>query len=277
MSKNKNLFKIPKKDVKLDLPSIKSNIFEPNLFHQADLLYLPTSQFGYKYALTVVDVYNNILDAVALKNKTEKTIVNALETVYNKNKILGKPITLQMDSGTEFKNKTVKLFLNEQKIRPKYTLVNRHRQNANVENANYRLGKLILETQALKELETGKQSKAWHKNLNDYVKMLNDNVRSSKKVYYADGDVIGNDLLIEMLDLGTEVRKVLDYPISAHNKTRTDSKFRVGDIRFSPETYKIMHVILNPNTPILYMLNVKNHPNKIDTSVAYTRNQLQLI
>jgi hypothetical protein len=33
-------------------------VFEPNSIHQADLLFLPTEKFGFKYALVVVDTNN---------------------------------------------------------------------------------------------------------------------------------------------------------------------------------------------------------------------------
>jgi len=37
-----------------------------------------------------------------------------------------------------------------------------------------------------------------------------------------------------------------------------------------------MNIILNPKMPVLYMLNKLDKPNKIDSSVAYTRSQLLL-
>lgn len=278
MSKNKVLFKVPKKDIKDDLPHFKNNVYEPNVIHQADLLFLPTSEFGYKYALVVSDVFNNKIDAIALKDKNSMSIRNGLIKIYGKEKpILEYPFILTMDSGSEFKNKDVKDFLKEYEIRPKYNQINRHRQNAIVENANFRLGKLILEEQAEKELETGKISKSWHKQLDKYIDILNKKVRKNKNVYDPLEDVKSNSLFVEMLNEGDKVRKILDYPISAHNKKRVDNKFRAGDIRWSPEEYKIMHIIINPNMPILYMLNKKGFDNSLDTSTAYTRNQLQLI
>ena len=55
---------------------------------------------------------------------------------------------------------------------------------------------------------------------------------------------------------------------------RNDSKFRVGDIRWSKDIYLIKHIILNPNMPPMYMVNKLNHEDKIDNTVAYTINQL---
>ena len=47
-------------------------------------------------------------------------------------------------------------------------------------------------------------------------------------------------------------------------------------IRWSKDKFKIIHIILNPNTPVMYMLNKLDKPDKIDSSVAYTRSQLLL-
>ena len=107
-SKSNILFTVPKKDTRNDIPHIKNNIFKPFILHQADILYLPTSQFGFKYCLVCVDVYNSKIDAIAIKDKTANTIVKSLETIYTKNKILGLPITIQFDNVTEFNNKEVK-------------------------------------------------------------------------------------------------------------------------------------------------------------------------
>ena len=89
-------------------------------------------------------------------------------------------------------------------------------------------------------------------------------------------DIAGNKTLIELLNIGDTVHKILDYPIRANDDKRVGSVFRSGDIRFSKDKFKIIHIILNPKMPVLYMLNKLNEPNKIDSSVAYTRSQLLL-
>ena len=91
-------------------------------------------------------------------------------------------------------------------------------------------------------------------------------------------DILGNTKKksddIEILSLNQKVRKILDYPVNAHNNKRTDSKFRVGDIRWSKDIYLIKHIILNPNMPPMYMVNKLNQENKIHNTVAYTIDQL---
>jgi len=275
-SKSNILFTVPKKDSKDDMPHIKNNIFKPFILHQADILYLPTSQFGFKYCLVCVDVYNSKIDAVAIKDKNSNTIVKSLETIYTKHKILGLPITIQFDNGTEFNNKEVKSLMKKLETNIKFTLTNRHRQNAVVEKANKRLGTLILKFQAENELITKKKSTAWHKHLPKLIEFLNNNVKVNTNKYDPYADVAGNKEFIELLSIGNLVHKILDYPIRANDDKRVGSTFRSGDIRWSKDKFKITHVILNPKTPVMYMLNKLDEPNKIDGSVAYTRSQLLL-
>ena len=275
-SKSNILFTIPKKDTKDDMPHIKNNIFEPFILHQAHIFYLLTSQFGYKYCLVCVDVYNSKMDAVALKEKSSNAIVRGLKSIYLDNNILELPITIQFDSGKEFNNKEVKQLMKKLETNIKYTLTNRHRQNSIVEKANYKLGSLVLKFQAQNELLTKKKSTAWHKHLPKFVEFINSKIKKNTNKYDPLADVSGNKDMIEILSIGDSVHKILDYPIRANDDKRVGSTFRGGDIRWSKDKFKIMKIILNPKMPVMYMLNKLDKPNKIDGSVAYTRNQLLL-
>ena len=275
-SKSNILFTIPKKDTKDDMPHIKNNIYEPFILHQCDILYLPTSQFGFKYCLVCVHVYNSKMDAVALKDRNSKSIVKGLETIYLNHKILELPITIQFDNGSEFNNKDVKKLLKKWETNIKYTLTNRHRQNSIVEKANNKLGSLILKFQAENEIIKKKKSTAWHLYLNKFIEFLNKRITKNTNKYNPFEDVAGNKDFIEILNIGDKVHKVLDFPIRANDDKRVGSNFRSGDIRFSKDKFKIMNIILNPKMPVLYMLNKLDKPNKIDSSVAYTRSQLLL-
>jgi hypothetical protein len=258
------------------MPHIRINIYEPFILHQCDILYLPTSQFGYKYCLVCVDVYNSKMDAIALKDKNSKSIVKGLETIYLNHNILELPITIQFDNGKEFNNKDVKNLMKKWETNIKYTLTNRHRQNATVEKANNKLGSLILKFQAENEIIKKKKSTAWHSHLHKFIEFLNKRNKFNKNKYDPFEDVAGNKDFIKLLNIGDSVHKILDYPIRANDDKRVGSNFRSGDIRFSKDKFKIMHIILNPKMPVLYMLNKLDKPDKIDGSVAYTRSQLLL-
>lgn len=280
---NSELFRIPPADINKDLPHMKNNITKKDIMHEADILYLPTSQFGFKYALMVCDVFNAKLDAVALKEIGSSDIIKGFTTIYKDHDILDYPLRIQMDRGKEFYNKDVKDFFKTKKIDTKYTLTNRHRQNGAIEKQNFRLANLILQFQAHKELKNKKKSTGWHNHLTEFIKFLNELSDKAFKKHYKpydnNVDIASNDVMVKMLDEGDRVLKVLDYPIRAFDKKRVigSDKFRAGDVRWSDHIYKIMHIIVNPNMPILYMLNKKDEPEQIDPSVAYTRNQLQLI
>ena len=270
-----DLFKVPKFDKMNDIPHIKNNITQTNYIHQVDILYLPTSQFGYKYCLVVCDIADSKIDAISLKNKTPDDTIRALKKIYDINKILQKPLILQFDKGSEFQG-SVKDFCKENKISYKYTLANRHRQNSSVENANKRLGTLILKYQGFKELKNNKKSTSWHLHLNDFIKYLNAKIKKPKPINIFN-DIVGNGDKVEILELNTPVRRILDYPISNVSKKRIDNKFRAGDMRWEKEIKYIKHIILNPNMPPLYMLNKSGNENSLDTSVSYTINQLQVV
>jgi hypothetical protein len=271
--KNIEIFKVPKQDKGDDIPHIKNNITQENYMHQVDLLYLPTSSFGYKYALVCVDVSNSKMDAIPLKTKAPTSIKSALQKIYDKRKILKYPLLLQFDSGTEFKNSVIKQFLKNTKVAFRFTTTNRHRQNSLVEAKNKYLGSLIMKFLTLREMKTGKPSKVWHPHLDKFINFINSKVKTYKPLDMME-DVVGTNFALDGLGLGEKVRIILNYPIDAATGKRMGSIFRAGDVRYSNDIYIIKHIILNPNMPPMYMVNVKNYKNKIDTSVAYTKNQL---
>jgi hypothetical protein len=265
-----NLFKIPKKEKYDEMPHIKNNILEPNFFYECDILYLPTARFGFKYCLVIVDVYNSKCDAQPLKSKTSEAVKNALEKILKRD-ILEKPRIIQFDQGLEFKGE-VQNFCENNNIVAKYTLTNRHRQNANVEAKNKLIGGIIMRYLNSKEFEDKKAKKNWIEQLPPLIKYLNEHLPRREK---PDEEVITTNYSKDLIPLGTHVRPILDYPISSHNEKRIDSKFRTGDMRWNPKERIVEKIILNPQEPPMYQLN--GTKTKIDSSVAYTKNQLQIV
>jgi hypothetical protein len=254
---------------------IKNSIGIPNYLYMADTLYLPNSQFGYKYCLVVVDVYDSKCDAVALKEKTQEAVYKGFKKLF-KQKILEPPQIMQMDSGSEFKNKLIKDYFDDLKIVVKYTLTNRHKQNSIVERKNREIGNIILTYQGLKEAKTKKISKTWHEYLPKIIKYLNENLKPPKtNTDYWNSDVKCKNSECELLDVGDKVYHILDYPKNALGKKQS-GKFRVGDVRFDDKPKTIGHVILSTGNPPLYILN-KENSNDLNKSVAYGRNELLLV
>ena len=68
---------------------------------------------GYKYLLTVVDVFSKYAWVELIKNKTGQAVTTAFEKILKQGR---KPIQLQTDDGKEFYNKTFQVLLNKYKI-----------------------------------------------------------------------------------------------------------------------------------------------------------------
>jgi hypothetical protein len=134
----KELYKKPNSE-KGELPKFQT--FKP-MRQQADVLFLPSSKYGYKYLLVVVDNYTRLFDAQPLKTKDSDAIVKALKKIYNRD-ILKKPKMIEFDSGKEFKGST-KRYLEDEDIKYKYAMTGRHRQLALVESKNFYWVRLLI-------------------------------------------------------------------------------------------------------------------------------------
>jgi hypothetical protein len=65
------------------------------------------SNYGYHYALNIIDLFSKQLISVPIVNKTGATIASTLNTIFTKYTAIGMPKILQSDNGGEFKNKEV--------------------------------------------------------------------------------------------------------------------------------------------------------------------------
>ncbi len=269
-----NLIKPPKTDTENEIPHIKNNISRPNYLHQADLIFMPSDRFGLKYCLVVIDVYDSKCDAEPLRTKTSQAVKTALTKIYNRD-YLDFPTVIQFDAGTEFKAE-VKEFMEQKHVSVKYTLTNRHRQNSTVERKNRTIGSALLSYQAEMEQITGKQNKQWVSELPQLIKFLNEHKLAKRPKLT--GDVQTNPKNENILEVGTPVRRVLDYAIdTVEGKRMGTGAFRSGDLRWDKEIRKIVKIIINPNMPPMYQLNKVGTENELDNSVAYTFNQLQKV
>ena len=264
-----NLTKTPKKEKVY--PSLSNNILTKNYFQEADLLYLPTDKFGYKYCLVVIDVYDKMCDAEPLKKKLAISIVKAFKKIYKRG-ILKVPKIIQFDQGTEFKEET-KQYFNEEKANVKYALTNRHRQMALIERKNKEIGGTIMKYQNAQELIKKKTVKGWVNELPALIKVINEHLPKRKPV---PDNILYNKFTKDILPLHEHVRAILDHPINASNSKRLGSVFRTGDIRWNQEDKTIEKIILNPGQPVMYQLN-GNSKDGLDNRVAYTQEQLQVI
>ncbi len=266
-----NLFKKPLKDNKINTPHFNQT-FSKDVDHQADLIFLPNDN-GYKYALVITDIATRLSDAEPLKTKNSSEVLKAFKKIYNRN-ILSIPEFIYTDAGSEFKG-TVKKYFENNNVEVKYAKPGRHRQMSVVERTNQYLGKIIFMRMQAQEILTGEPSYEWIEDLPKYIKAIN----KRRKIIpnKPTDDVLCSGDSCNILDIGTKVRAVLDTPTDYLTEKRLHGKFRVSDIKWNPEIKIIKDILLLPGRPPLYLLNQSKNISKIDNSVAYTKNQLQIV
>lgn len=259
----KSLMKRPKLETGLEMP--KNQVFEPNRYQQADLLFMPDDN-GYKYILTVADVHNKHIDAEALQDKEPKTVIKGLKKIYSRPQ-LDFPDVLQTDAGTEFKG-AVNDYLKENQVWHKTAQAGRHRQQAIVEKANGKLAKYLFIRQTEQELKTGEPSTEWVDDLGDVVKYINTSAPKpiTKPIR---NDVILTKYNKDIIPMGAKVRILLDNPKGALGE-KLHGTFRITDIRWDKTPRTITNIIFSDGFPPLYVVDDNNR-------VTYTRNQIQEI
>jgi len=267
----KNLYKNPKKDIKLDAGYFP--YINPNMRQQADLLVLPNDK-NYYLCLVVTDEGSRLTDAEPIIDKKPETVFSALKKIYRRG-ILKKPLILSVDGGSEFKS-CFSTQIDDYGIELNKTKPSRHRKVGLVEAKNKIIGRYVYQLILKKELATKQKSSAWTKNLPIIIKIMNEKAvkqvavqKPIKEELMKDGFPTTNEKEFKLLKVGDSVRESLDVPIN-YDKKRLYGKFRATDIKFNPTVSKIKYVLLQPGQPIYYMLDN-------DSKVGYTRNQLQLV
>lgn len=76
---------------------------------------------GYKFILSVIDVFSKFGWMVPLKNKTAKEITTGFRKIITESG--RKPLAIQSDKGAEFKNATFKGYLTSKGIKQNFPLI----------------------------------------------------------------------------------------------------------------------------------------------------------
>lgn len=103
-------------------------------FDLCDMQTLAKHNDGYKYIMSVIDVFSKYGWMVPLKNKTAKQVTTALRNIITKSG--RKPRNIQSDKGTEFKNATLSSFLKSQGIKQHFPMLQSLQKAAIVERFN---------------------------------------------------------------------------------------------------------------------------------------------
>lgn len=241
---------------------IKDNVpLVANYNMMADLLFMPTAKFGFKYLFVIVDLANDKFDMEQIKDKEPSTILKAMEKVFKRGILKEPEYTLKTDGGNEFKGVFHK-YLYDESILHKVALPNRHSSLANVESLNRQLGKLFNLFMNKEEKRTNKQFTNWTqfipiirtklneirekelpKNINSYeYPTPNDTIKSKNKDTY--------EIIQPKFKVGQYVFRYLDQPRNALNKKQNTSQHREGDILWDNVPREIIQVYTYAGDPL---------------------------
>lgn len=249
----------------------------PNTTHQIDTLMLPEdTKTKHKYLLVVCDVYNRMTDAEPMINKNAETTRDSLRQIY-KRKFLKIPQQIICDNGTEFKG-AFKTYFKNLKVYVKALPTGKHL--GIIDRRIQIIGNAIMRMQAKIEMETKKTNTDWTHNIKKVIDLLNDyskkqNIPQSEP-FDEDGQIdrIQFNKKKQIVQIGTEVYKILYYPVDSANNKRLHGKFRTGDRRFETKISIITGIIAKPDSPIYYVLdNDDQNPVNRNEFIINTKNK----
>ena len=251
----KQLKKRPQPEKGDDIPRVQN--FIPWYNAQADLIFLPTAKYGFKYLLVVVDLQSKKFDCEPLKDKKSDLVAKAFSRIYERDILEEYPKILSTDPGSEFKG-AFKDLMQELGIEIIYGSTGRHRMQSLVENKNSAIGKLLFSFLDYNELKTGRRSVDWYQSKEHFRRVIDElNAESKAKPTtenLSDKPFV-SDANKDLLDVGQKVRTLLDEPIDIASRKKLGGKFRATDIRWSLDKKKIRWVVLNPGYPVLYRVS----------------------
>jgi hypothetical protein len=258
------LYKKPAKEKKDDMPIFQD--FKANYTQQADLLFLPRAKFGYQYLLVVVDDHTRKFDAYPLKNKESTNVLSAFKSLYQHSKYIKLPKALEFDAGTEFHGE-VEDYFKSLNIRIRYAPTARHRMQGLVESKNQLIGNILFHLLNLKELSDlrgGKKVEAvdWYKSKAEFEKLidtLNEHSEYKPLKTQKQDTPLHSKSNMNLLNIGDNVRVLLDHPINIAHSKRLIGKFRSADIRWSLDVKKIEWVVIEPGEPPMYRIEGEKH------------------
>ena len=161
---------------------------------------------NYKYILTVIDFFSKYSWCYPLKNKNYNEIINSFKDIFKKSK--RKPKMIQSDEGTEFTNKQVQKFFNDNNIKWYHTY-NRDIKCSICERFNRTILNKIYKNFTLNN------NTIWIKDLNKLVKEYNNSYHRTIKMKPVDASKKSNENI---------VRKNYNFEIITNKK-----KFKIGD------------------------------------------------
>lgn len=252
------------KKINYRFDKVHENTFPMNGYNQmADLLLLPTTKEGYKYLLTIIDIWSNFCDFEPMKTKTANETLEALKTIYKRNYITKAKASIQTDNDGAFQENFNK-WLKENHIAHPLSEAYRHQQMANVENLNRILGKLIMTYLSDKSVKMKEDYKEWLSiipTLRKEINKMKNHPKDQNPYTYPMGEI--NVETMNKYNIGDIVYRPLPKPSNGE----FGEKFRSGDLRYDVIPRKIINFYLYNNN---WRYRLEGFP-----STAYAESELK--
>ena len=208
------------------------NVRVPNQLWQADLVDMTSKpDGGYKWILTVVDVFSKYGWARAMRNKEKQTVAVAMADILKSQK----PRLLQTDNGSEFISGPFQTLLRKFQVKHITGLAGRAFSQGNIERWNGTLKSVI------GRLWTSRKQKKWVSDLPQIVDNYNKNIHASTGIPPADVNRENKEQL-------TEMNRANDKRITESNTEHADPRMKTGDeVRLKVMKGAIDSSTLKPN------------------------------
>ena len=256
----------PIKKYKFD--TIKQNTFPKQDYNfMMDTMQLPTTKEGFQHLLVVVDLWSDELDFEPLKGLTALETLHAFETIIKRPYLKMPKFSIRSDNGTEFM-KEFGEYMKEHHIMHRVSLPYRHKQNANVENANGLIGRFLMTYLHNKELQTQQKYVEWTDILPQLRIKLNA-IRKKKDGNPFNLKPISYIIQTPLYKVGDIVVAKYEKPFNALGHKESTSNWRRGDQRWNLKDHRSIVKVLNYPNNIRYVL-------KGLENVSYVESELKL-
>jgi hypothetical protein len=257
----------------------------------ADLLFLPTAKFGFKYLFCIVDLATDEFDIEPIKSKEPDTVLKAMQKCFARDYVSEPEYTLKTDGGNEFKGVFHK-WLYDENILHKVAPPHRHSSMGNVESLNRQLGRLFNGYMNKMEEKTGKRYNNWTDvvntvrvklnaarkktlpdNINEYEYPVQEDLKEVKvsiKSKKATTIVKRYEQIKPKYKVGCYVCRYLDQPKNALGKNQNTAQRREGDYNWDKKPRQVTNIITMGGQGALYRYVLDGLPG-----VSYTERQLK--
>jgi integrase-like protein/chromodomain-containing protein len=243
-------------------PIVVNNIDKQWEADLVDMQMFANKNNGYRYILTVIDVFSKYSWAKAIKTKNGISIVNAFKNILKDNR---KPIFIRTDKGTEFLNNTVQKFFSSNSIKH-FTSNDSKIKCAVVERFNRTLKSKMF------KYFTSKGTRKYIDILKDLVNSINNSYHRSIKMRPIDVNENNKNIVFKNLYL-KPTKSTTKNKITQSSLVRKQYNFNPFDKGYYPnwtdQIYEIDKIHIDRNKPFIKI--------KDDSSQRFYPEQLQIV